>query len=395
MTQIAGSKRKAWISVRILICLLVIGGLLMPVVSAAQSPAGRRGAAKRPPDPPKTDKDLGPFTLMGLLDGLKNIEPLEPGRLAELVKKRGVSFVRGPEVIKMLKDAGASDALIEAIPEPPPPPPAKTAGELTVECAPRDCEVVVNSQYQGQTANGRKRIAGLPPGPANIVAFSDGYAQATKRVTLEIDKPSHEAFMLHPSQNTRLHLGALFILDTVTELGGMMAIADLPSVAPGKVELPGSSGPVQYNIRFSHAASGGTLEITGPNMNCSTALTREGVRPPQCKGKTKPGVADAAEQVARMFWDHNLAVLLDRALAGKITAEAWRDARSLKSETATEKLVLQIRADRLPVEIEVQPQQGEPEKVTFWDFTTAGKLKYPKKTVVIRGGNTVGTIQLQ
>ena len=103
---------------------------------------------------------------------------------------------------------------------------------------------------------------------------------------------------------------------------------------------------------------------------------------------------EAFEQAAKMIWDHDLAVVLDRALSGKITAEAWLDARRLTSETPTSKMVLRINADHLPVEIDIQPKQGVAERVTYSEYAIAGKSKYPRKTVVEQRDKSIAVIQL-
>lgn len=371
---------------------MLLGGLLSQGMSAGQT--GGRAPKGKKAEPAKPEKERGPYTLFEILDGLKKVEPLEPGRMAALVEKRGVTFNRGPEVTAILKEAGASDALLALVPEPPPPPPPKVAGDLTVGCAPRDCEVVVGSQYEGRTESGRKKIAGLAPGEVEITVFSDGYDPASKRVPLEENRPAEQVFVLQPSQNTRDQLGAAFALETINALGGLIGATELPAVS-GTIELVTPNGPAPYKIRYTRGgAAGGTLEVTGQNLNCTAVMTRESVRP-QCKGKAKPGVMETTEKVARMLWDHDLAVMLDRALAGKITAEAWLDARRLASETAAARMVLLINSDHLPVEIEIQPKKGPAEKVMYSDFAIAGKSKYPRKTVVVQGGKTVATIQFQ
>ncbi len=240
----------------------------------------------------------------------------------------------------------------------------------------------------------QKKIDGLPPGEVEITVFSDGYDRASKRVTLEENRPAEQAFELQPSQNTRDQLGAAFALETINALGGLIGATELPAVS-GAVELVTPNGPAPYKIRYTRGgAAGGTLEVTGQNLNCTAVMTRESIRP-QCKGKAKPGVMETTEKVARMLWEHDLAVELDRALAGKITAEAWLDARRLASETAAAKMVLLINSDHLPVEIQIQPEKGPAEKVMYSDFAIAGKSKYPRKTVVVQGGKTVATIQVQ
>ena len=315
------------------------------------------------------------------------------GRTLELVRMRGVTegLVRTPEIEKALRDDGASDALLALIPEPPPPPQPKKAGDLTVECAPRDCEVVVDSRYQGPTEKGRRQIAGLPVGDVEVTVFSDGYDRASKPIKLEENKSAEAVFTLQPSPNTRVELGAKFALETVNALGGLIAAAELSPAVSGTLDITTPAGTAKYMVRYTRTASGGTVELTGQNVSCPVVVSREGVQS-QCKKKPRGDISEALEQAAKMIWDHDLAVVLDRALSGKITAQAWLDARRLTSVSPAANMVLQINADHLPVEIDIQPKQGSVEKVTYSEYAIAGKSKYPRKTVVQKD-KTVATIQ--
>ena len=81
--------------------------------------APQRGRAPAPP--PAT----GPLSVSEVIEGLYS---LGSSRAEELVAKRGVKFESSPDLLRILKEFGASDRLLNLIPRPPAPPAKKFAG---------------------------------------------------------------------------------------------------------------------------------------------------------------------------------------------------------------------------------------------------------------------------
>ncbi len=121
-----------------------------------------------------------------------------PERVEELARERGVSFEVTAAVERDLRDAGATDALLETLrhvapkpvtppPEPPPPAPAAV---LIVESTPGGAQVFVDDELVARTSSeGRLRISTLAPGPHRVRLALEGYRDFEQAIDLAAGGP--------------------------------------------------------------------------------------------------------------------------------------------------------------------------------------------------------------
>jgi hypothetical protein len=83
-------------------------------------------------------------------------------RRKEAIENRGVAFALSSDTLAKLESAGASDEILDVIkskakpaPAPPPAPKAVAKGNLSLTCAPAECQVSLNGTS-----------IGAPPGSA-------------------------------------------------------------------------------------------------------------------------------------------------------------------------------------------------------------------------------------
>src|SRR5262245_42165983 len=178
----------------------------------AQTRPAQRGRTPAPP-PAAT----GPLSVSEVIEGLYS---LGSSRAEELVAKRGVKFEGSPDLLRILKEFGASDRLLNLIPRPPAPPAKKFAGPLTVVCEPRDCAVIVDYKYYGFSEGGRKIIRGLTPGAATIQVFSNGYEGRSEKVQFVEDMPLEMKVTFESNSQVRQQMASDALLGAVRALGG-------------------------------------------------------------------------------------------------------------------------------------------------------------------------------
>jgi len=147
---------------------------------------GRGAQTQVPPKP------LSKIEVVNLLQG-----EVPPDRVAEIVRKQGISFQVTPETAKELRGAGATPELLETLREiaPPPPkperalptaPPAAPA-LLQIEGAPKGAEIYVDDEFKGQVSGeGRLKIPGLSPQKHVLRVSAEGYKEKVE--TLELNR---------------------------------------------------------------------------------------------------------------------------------------------------------------------------------------------------------------
>jgi hypothetical protein len=203
------------------------------------------------------------ITLEGLSAALKN-KAIAPVRLVREVERRGVDFPSSPENLKLLRDLGATPELIALIeklaPAPPPPPPKpSTAGPIQIQCAPAECEVLVNGQPAGSTRGGRLSIPAVPTGKPTAVDFrKSGYVSAQDVRTYEAGKALTLNVRLKPTNETVRAEGTAVYEKAVARYGGAAALASTAGVTgQGEVKLfTGEGMPSAFDLEATLLAPG-------------------------------------------------------------------------------------------------------------------------------------------
>jgi hypothetical protein len=126
-----------------------------------------------------------PLSKSEIIELLQNEVP--PGRVEELARKYGISFEVSPEAEKQLREAGATEALLNALRElaPRPSPPTPALAVLSIKATPGGAQVYVDDEAAGTTsAEGRLRISRLAVGEHRLRLSREGYQDFEQKVTL-------------------------------------------------------------------------------------------------------------------------------------------------------------------------------------------------------------------
>lgn len=242
-------------------------GVLVLLVGVAAWPC--RGAAQA---------SLKPLTKADTLQLLRGDVP--PARVAELARERGIDFQITPETESDLKQAGATDELLNVLRELAPKPPAPPT--LEVVSAPGGAQVYVDDSLMARTsAAGHLRISTLPPGEHRLRLSLEGYDDYEAKVTLAEGKTETVAAILTAHAATGLEIQstpghAQVYVDNVfsgeTSEQGQLKV---PNLAPGTHRVRITHEGYHEDERQIDLAAGHTEQVSA-----SLAKAESPVAPP-------------------------------------------------------------------------------------------------------------------
>lgn len=192
-------------------------------------------------------------------------------RVESLARARGLLFEMTPAVERNLRDAGATEALLQALHQiaskaapaaPPKPQPAVPASALlVVQTKPGEAQVYVDDIVSGKTSSeGVLKIPNLAPGEHHLRVTLEGYSDFEQRVELAAGETPRYAVMLAaapPAPATPPGSGIVhFVLDRTLKT---------PSQATRGVAFSGDSGTLAAlcadgNVRLWRVATGELLK---------------------------------------------------------------------------------------------------------------------------------------
>jgi len=149
------------------------------------------------------------------------------------VKERGLCVAPTPAEIERIREAGASQELIDAIVPPAPSPPQpvsrptltpapKKEGHLRVLCQPVDCKVMNGDKPLGVTKNNEFVSDPLPVGPIALTVSQQDYDVEPKfpEVIIKENETATVSIKLTVSREALLREGKKQFSDMITALGG-------------------------------------------------------------------------------------------------------------------------------------------------------------------------------
>jgi WD40 repeat protein len=146
-----------------------------------------------------------PFTEGEIIRLLQGGVP--PERVEFLARERGVLFEVTPAVERDLRDAGATEALIQALREiaskaapavpPKPQPAALTSALLVVQTKPGEAQVYLDDVFRGKTSSeGLLKIPNLAPGEHQLRVTLEGYNDFEQRLEVAAGETTRYTVML-------------------------------------------------------------------------------------------------------------------------------------------------------------------------------------------------------
>lgn len=354
--------------------------------------AQTRKKTKDPVPPPPR------FTFEGVLRG---VTAVVPARLAALIESRGIDFFPTQDQEKQLREAGASEALIELVerkgasfkPPPPPPKPA-IAGTLTLSCAPAECNIDINGKPSGQTKGGIRRIEGWVIGTAQNITVDfkkEGYIGQQASIPLKAGAPAAKAVTLTPAPETQEKFGHDVLNSVLLKLGGKDGWRDAgmlkESGSASLFQTGGQRSEWSVEAALNAPASMAYLEIAGAGFKKWWISLKGSDSKTGGDGKIKGGpIAIEMEKIVREYRDLQPVSLLTRIVLQKMTLASTSPGLdgtaevTLKATGATESYTLTIEPNGLPARAEYASASGLGSGLTvvYGDYTNAGKAKVPK-----------------
>ncbi len=354
--------------------------------------------------PPRTGKSLDPFlngAPFSLEQALRLLHqsaiPLP--RRKEAIQNRGLDFVASAEAIDKLKAAGASEEMLKVIkgkartatasilpppPSPPPPPPKREPkGDLTITCAPAECEVSLNGVPRGSTTGGTLGI-GLPPGDVAVDFKKDGYVGHQATVTVEADKTVSTAAVLDPNRATQEAFGAQLFQKVIQAMGGPDGVKELASVqASGSTTIwTCDSRSVRLTLFMRNRPDRAFFQAAAGKGVLNEVLFVGGQY--YTSKKKAPDALEMATDFG-LIRDHQLSALVAKLqgpalkLLASHAAPALGEEFSLFAEGGNEKISIGLDGDLLPQRVRIVTASGVgSETVTYSDYSRDGKAPYPK-----------------
>jgi hypothetical protein len=335
-----------------------------------------------------------PFSLN---DILQRVGIIADKRLSAAIQRRGISFSPTPADFDRLKQAGASPDLLKTIGEKAPPPPKATpapparAGRVTLECAPAECDILVNSRPRGKTANGKLELANLDAGQAVIDFKKEGFEGQQVVLPLRAGAPAARAVTLKPTPATQAETGKQLFARLLDRLGGAAALQKASTLAAsGNASLWQTGGvrsewEVTARLRLPSLA---LIEISGAKQKWWTSLNNNDSKSGGTKKMSGGPVALEIEKLVRLYRDYQPATLVSRLRDMNLTAPdgaadasgEWR----LRAAGRDAAYQITLLADDTPARVVYESPSGLGSgiEVHYADFTAIEKVWYPKSMTI-------------
>jgi hypothetical protein len=371
--------------------MLRIAGLLATAqfYVAAQPPAAAEHKSSRAAKTIDPFLSGAPLTLDQVLH-LVGQDAIPLRRRKDAIQNRGVDFFITTETISRLKAAGAPDDMLNLIMSKAKPAPAaeipkpKPVGNVTVNCAPAECDVALNGHALGSTKDGKLEFAGLAPGKWVVDFTKKGYISRQKDVLVEERKTAALSATLNPDRATQEAFGAELFRKVVQALGGDDGLKMLGTVqANGSATIWSRDGnSVRWSLRMRNRPDRALFQAKSGSVEHEVMFVgHESTASKSLKGQ------EALELPASfgIIRDNQLAALMTR-LQGpqyKMVAnqtEPAADAEfALIAEGAAGKISIGLDSELRPQRVRIDTETGVGSVViAYSDFVKTGTASYPK-----------------
>jgi hypothetical protein len=377
----------------IVVFVALIASATRPTHGQAQTRSKKSTIRTSPTPAVRTE----PLTLDEVLEILKKegSGTLPPKTAEEAVRKLKTAFFRSPDAEERLRQAGASDSLITEIPvppappKPPPPPPPKSAGPLTIQCAPAECDIYLDQRFSGTTHDGIIAWNEIPARSLQVDVRKDGYELETRRIVPQEERPQKLEFVLRMTATETRHRGAETLLGAIAALGGPDAFAEASSlmiegtVVLGDAPTKKAEWTLGGRVRLPDLASLKLKNNAGDS--CELRAGAGGVKT-TCKGKGNKSENEVqAAAIWAVFRDAQPSRLFGAMITAKTRITDARDGRTqgetvISVDSPDRLYEVTIGPDLLPKWITVRPsnsQSTESDQVTYSNYRLLGRSQYP------------------
>jgi PEGA domain len=356
----------------------------------------------------KTDPFLSgdPFTLDQVLVLLKQ-DAIPLRRRKEAIENRGIAFALSSDTLAKLESAGAPDEILDVIKSKgkpaaasPSAPKAAPKGNLTLTCAPAECQVSLNGTSIGPTSGGTLEATGLTPGNWVIDFSKEGFAGNQRTVMVEAAKSAAVAVTLDPDRAAREAFGTHLFQKAIKAIGGEDGLKALGSVqAAGSTTLWGRDGKsVRWTLLMRNRADRGLFQAKSGRLFHEVMFSGSEFK------ASKNLKGDEALELPTDFGlirDYQLPALMTRLQSSgyKLVADHpdpdASDEFVLFAEAGTEKISVALDSNLRPERVKITTAAGLGSAlITYSDYVQNGNAFYPK-TMQIKPDNQPQGIEVR
>ena len=329
----------------------------------------------------KTSQDRGPYSFSDTIELLAN------GLNAEtLIKKRSVNFKATPAMLEVLRQYGATDALLSMIPKASPPP-APVSGEVTLTCEPVDCDVIVGDRLLGSTKEKTLKLDSLAPGNTTFLVRAEGYEPQSQGYQLIEGTAREPAFHLKRTATERQHDATSALFQMMRLCGGVNGMATLwRGPLTGTIRLEGKE-PIDWSFSLSSSEDGYALALkpSSGNVPCTVSFDAQHISP-ACKGRKRDESYLAAVTAASELFRDAMPPFVIDSLGSHLTTltPVTPGTTIIDGDHAS----LAVDGNSQPVYASLKGPKGDYiATVTFEKFSTvSGGIHFPSKLKASRTG---------
>ncbi|HYL39285.1 MAG TPA: hypothetical protein VEV17_25425 [Bryobacteraceae bacterium] len=387
------------INVRSTLC--IIGLLAAPLCVVAQPRAALDPKSARAAKTADAFLNGAPFTLDQVLH-LVGQDAIPLRRRKEAIQNRGIDFVISAETLGKLKAAGASEDMLELIKSKARSAPVAAAskprpvGNVSVHCAPAECDVAVNGHSIGSTKDGALQLAGLAPGKWVIDFTKNGFIGRQSDVVVEENKTAAISATLNPDRTTQEVFGAALFRKIMQALGGEEGLQSLATVqAAGSATIWSHDGnSVRWSLHMRNRPDRALFQVKSGNVTHEVMFEGH-----EFKASKSLKGQDALELPASLglIRDNLLAALIAR-LEGpqyKMFASQLEPSPNaefaLFAESGAGKVAIGVDSELRPQRVRITTETGVGSVViAYSDYVRTDKAPYPKSMQVKPEGQQNG-----
>jgi len=353
-----------------------------------------------------------PFTLdrvVGIIRHVKNGD-LPEAALVKRLTKDGISFQATIENVMRLREAGASETLIQTVqklaPAPPPLPvipvvvTAIPKGSLALNCSPAECDVNIGPTRHMRTVSGKLHVPDLEPGEVSVEVLKDGFAASKVEVKIVAEETTTVSATLEPTSATLRVWGEDLRRKAVDALGGAAGLHQSESLfGSGDCTIWGRDGnayqsSIQLIIRlpeklFFSVRAGKTGVFEADYIPAYRARTRF---PEQEARELDAGL--------RLLKDYQLSTLFDRINSKEVTITANAstttefDGATFQASSSTETLTVVLNAQARPKEIREDSAVGKGVRAEYSEYRWENGTYIPATVFILWPGSSQQGIKI-
>jgi hypothetical protein len=376
--------------------VFVAAGVLL---TAATWPRAAGAAPPQRPAERKPDTFLSgrPFNFNDLKAA---IGVIYEGRLKEAIEARGIGFAPTASELEQLRKAGASPDILQLIRQKAqasqrlPSSQVPATGTLALQCAPAECDILLNGIAAGRTQNGSFEMK-HGPGQVVIDFTKSGYEGQQLVISLRAGARAATSVALSPTHQMEVQIGRSVFAKMLDRFGGSGGLTSAVTIAAaGNARLWQAGGQRtdwEALARLKISSNMALIELSGAGLRWWTSV-RGSDSKSDGSGKLKGGpVAFEMEKLVRLFRDFQPAALIGRIqaqameLSSKSAAPDHSGQILLRSASATEAYVFSLDRDATPKRVVYESTSGLGSglEVTYADYGPLGETIYPR-TIAFR-----------